>query len=535
MKSSVESLLVNGKLPSKRGRREYFVNSNKMDVYEFILDATKFLDSNATLTERIYCICNNITSKVVCIQCKSTTPKFFSISLGYRPFCSSLCAQTSDLTKKKSESTNMTNRGVRWPQQSLDIRTKSAKTNMERYGVDNVSKSSEIQRKKIDTCLANHGMDYILRTSKSLCQVKFGKDNVQQVDWIKKKRIQTNRNILFGRICSYSKKFNVSPAFTESDWIGGGHSNKYPFKCKKCETIFLDDASEDRGIRCPTCYPPNISLAEKNLLEFVKYLIPGETVLENCRSVISPLELDIYIPNKKIAIEYNGLYFHSEISGNKDKNYHVKKTNKCQERGINLIQIFEDEWLQKRDIVESLLKQALCKPKISSDNCSIVSISYDEKSKFLDLHHLRGNEPSASHFAGMFHDNKLIGVITAKQSGDCSEITRICFTENISGGSAALIQFVQSELVTKSIIISVDRNWMNIVNCTVHGFTQSKITDPDYLYVNSHSAKRFAYENLENSLETIKIDSTLSEWENMKSNGFDRIWDCGQTIFAKQT
>lgn len=153
MKLEVESLLSNGKLPARRGVRKYFENSNRMDLYEFILNETNFLESMVSLAERIYCIINCITKKVVCPYCEINVPTFQAISTGYRPFCSSACAQKSTLTKQKSQATNLSTRGVKWPQQSADVRNKSIKTNIEKYGVDNVSKSKKIKQKKIDTCI----------------------------------------------------------------------------------------------------------------------------------------------------------------------------------------------------------------------------------------------------------------------------------------------------------------------------------------------------------------------------------------------
>ena len=84
-----------------------------------------------------------------------------------------------------------------------------------------------------------------------------------------------------------------------------------------------------------------------------------KNIISSDRSIIPPLELDIYLPDKKLAIEFNGLYWHSEIAGRKNKNYHLNKLNLCADKGIELIQIFEDEWIQKKNIVLALLKSKL--------------------------------------------------------------------------------------------------------------------------------------------------------------------------------
>ena len=96
------------------------------------------------------------------------------------------------------------------------------------------------------------------------------------------------------------------------------------------------------------------------MFEFIKTLCNDAVQRE--RNIISPYELDIYIPSKRIAVEYNGLAWHSEkFKGNGTKTYHLMKTNLCKENGIKLIHFFEDEWLEKKEIVKSVLTEILCR------------------------------------------------------------------------------------------------------------------------------------------------------------------------------
>ena len=95
-----------------------------------------------------------------------------------------------------------------------------------------------------------------------------------------------------------------------------------------------------------------ISYSEKELSDFVKSL--GVEIIENDRTIISPKELDIYIPSKKLAIEFDGLYYHSELFVN--KNYHLDKTNECNKKGIDLIHVYEDDWVEHKESVKSMIK-----------------------------------------------------------------------------------------------------------------------------------------------------------------------------------
>lgn len=112
------------------------------------------------------------------------------------------------------------------------------------------------------------------------------------------------------------------------------------------------------GCGCPQC-ANKLSKGEDELFEFVKSL--SEDSIQRERTVITPYEIDVYIPSKKIAIEYNGLAWHSEkFKHYEAKTYHLMKTNLCNEKGIRLIHIFEDEWLEKKEIVKSMLTHILC-------------------------------------------------------------------------------------------------------------------------------------------------------------------------------
>lgn len=95
------------------------------------------------------------------------------------------------------------------------------------------------------------------------------------------------------------------------------------------------------------------SIEEKDITNFIQSLT-SESIIENDRRVINPQELDIYVPNKNLAFEYNGMYWHSDLF--KDKDYHQKKFLKCKEKGIRLIQINEYDWMNKQDIVKSIIK-----------------------------------------------------------------------------------------------------------------------------------------------------------------------------------
>ena len=144
----------------------------------------------------------------------------------------------------------------------------------------------------------------------------------------------------------------VEPMFSKDEFIGCKKDHKYKWKCKKCGLEFEDDCLG--GIpRCPTCYPIHCnSFDEIELLNFVKTYFPNA---KRDRNLIYPLEVDILIEDIKLAIEYDGSYWHSTEF--KPANYHLMKTQLCNEKGYRLIHIWEDEWKFDKDKIKERLHQ----------------------------------------------------------------------------------------------------------------------------------------------------------------------------------
>jgi hypothetical protein len=116
------------------------------------------------------------------------------------------------------------------------------------------------------------------------------------------------------------------------------------------------------GQGCPRCFKEK-SGVEKELLEYIKSLLPWVEVVENDRTIIPPKEIDVYIPSLKIGFEMNGLIWHSE-KFNEERDYHKNKTDSCENLGVKLIQIFDDEWILKNDICKSRIKNIFPTPSI---------------------------------------------------------------------------------------------------------------------------------------------------------------------------
>lgn len=182
------------------------------------------------------------------------------------------------------------------------------------------------------------------------------------------------------------------------------------------------------------------------IARFIKSL--GIQTSQNSRSVISPKELDIYVPDYNFAIEYNGLYWHSELYV--DKNYHLNKTIECENKGIKLFHIFSDEWENKSEIIKSMIKYQLGKSefKIGARKCEIKEIDRKLANSFFDESHISGGVRCKKAF-GLFFQENLVSAISfrktwakKKYGANCMEIARFAskLNHHISGGFSKLLK-----------------------------------------------------------------------------------------------
>lgn len=258
---------------------------------------------------------------------------------------------------------------------------------------------------------------------------------------------------------------------------------------------------------------------------------------------IQTTEIDIYLPEYNIGIEYNGLYWHSELNG-KSQNYHLNKTQFANKFGIHLIQIFEDEWLYKSDIIKSKILNLLHKTPtiIYARKCIIKEISASQASEFMIINHLQGYANSNIKL-GAFYGSDLISVMTLSEprialgkssNNNFYELTRFAnkIYHNNVGIFSKFIKYININYTNISEIHSFgDIRYVDINNNVYlrNNFIHSSTSRPNYWYMYRHQNRQHRYNFRKNALpkKLTNFDKTLSEWENMKNNHYDRIWDCG--------
>lgn len=231
-----------------------------------------------------------------------------------------------------------------------------------------------------------------------------------------------------------------------------GHFYPHEAECIACgfkTTTYLNTIKYG-SVRCPQCHPS--SKEQTDLKNFVISLLDVDVqVIENDRKLIGPKELDIIIPEYKFAIEYNGLYSHSEKPNIKqpqaNKFYHINKTKACWNIDYNLFHVFSDEWFNKQEIVKSMIRNRLgvVKERIYARKCEVRTISLSDARQFLEQCHIDGYATSA-HKLGLFYQNELVSVLTLRtaryHSKNTMEIIRFANKLNcvVTGGFSKLFK-----------------------------------------------------------------------------------------------
>jgi hypothetical protein len=293
-------------------------------------------------------------------------------------------------------------------------------------------------------------------------------------------------------------------------------------------------ASHLAGCGCPSCFSTR-SKSENEIYEYVKSL-GFENAEQGNRDILDGLEIDVYIPEKRTGIEFNGLYWHSEANG-KDKHYHLNKTLKAEESGVKLLQVFEDEWNGHRDVVLSKIRHILGvdsdRVKTGARKCVISEIGKKAAMEFLNMWHVQGFSASTIYY-GAFYGDILVAVMSFKHYSDADEWELTRFATHggysIPGiGGKMFSRFVKDSDpdVVKSF---ADRRWTLDKDNNLYtniGFVLDEICKPDYRYIDENERKhKFGFrKQILHRKYGVPLEWT--EKQMCDSLGFYRIWDCG--------
>ena len=288
-----------------------------------------------------------------------------------------------------------------------------------------------------------------------------------------------------------------------------------------------------QGCGCQKCAHVN-SKSEDSINNYINQECHLTTITRDRSLIGERLECDIVIPSHNLAIEFNGLRWHSE-QFNTDKNYHLHKTEVVESKGYHLIHIFEDEWLEHRNLVLDKIKHILGCDKdnivVGARKCVLKSILKNEAESFLNTYHIQGFTP-ASVYYGAFYGDILVGVMSFKQEKEgVWNLTRFATNTEyrLPGLASKIFKWFIRDKNPFEVKTFLDRRW-SYCNNNVYdkmGFRLEEILPPDYRYVVKN--RRIHKFNFRKQVLAKKYNLPLSmtEKEMTQKLGFYRIWDCG--------
>lgn len=281
---------------------------------------------------------------------------------------------------------------------------------------------------------------------------------------------------------------------------------------------------------------------ENEVSDFVESL--GVKVDRHRKDLLNGLEIDIYIPDKKIGIEFNGTYWHSEEV--KGKTYHLNKTLRAYKKGIHLIHIFEYEWVdeQKRRKILDMLRRMINPSSntiVYARKTELREVGSSESTEFLEENHLQGSIKSSINY-GLYYNNKLVALMTFGKPRFNKEyqweLHRLAYKNGVIvvGGADRLFKHFIKENNPSSIISYCDISKFDGHVYPRLGFkvTLSDITEPNYMWVDSHTNIALPrYKTMKHKLLAAGLGTPdMTENDIMENLGFIKVYDCGNLRFT---
>jgi len=272
------------------------------------------------------------------------------------------------------------------------------------------------------------------------------------------------------------------------------------FQCVKCGEVQPKTLQAfERGSRCYKCHPIGKSNWELSVFDYVRSLAPD--AISGDKKVLSPKEVDVYVPSRNFGIECHGLFWHSEAGKPDeqfDKNAHLTKSNLAEERGLNLLQLFEDEWRDKRDIVESMIQHrlGLHTNKCKTWSTQVVELSTAEQRDFFDKTHISGYTPGKVCWGLRDRDGIIVAALSlrvprhADKYDGYIEIARFsnALGMSVPGGLSKLLKVAREWTRVaghRGIMTYVDRRIGTGQGYVAAGFVKTDSTAPDYWYTDN--------------------------------------------------
>lgn len=410
------------------------------------------------------------------------------------------------LVRLKREESLLKTYGVKHPILNEQIRQKIEQTNLSRYGFTIASKSNEVKQILANTI----NSEEVQQKRKATNLQRYGAEEYNQKDLHNELILLNDSTWLSTKVNELGLVGVASLLQVSTDTI-----RKYA----KVWNIQYDYHSSDfeKDVRN---YLHNIGVKD---LKF-------NTRYDN-------KEIDIICHKFNIGIECNGSYWHSELNG-RTREYHLNKTIICENRNIRLLHLWEHNWNSKNNITKSRIASIFnVNDTIYARKCNIVSLDAISSADFFNTTHIQGNA-NATISLGLEHNGKLVSAMSFSKSRFSKkyeyELLRFsnALNYNVVGGASKLFRHFLRTYNPQSIVSYSDRSWNTGNLYKMLGFKFSHNSTPNYWYTNDYKVFYSRVKFQKHKLKNLMVfDESLSEWDLMKLNGYDRIWDCGNSVW----
>lgn len=347
-----------------------------------------------------------------------------------------------------------------------------------------------------------------------------------------------NKNTLAYKKPEIAEQWDYERNFLSPEDVTSSSSKRVWWVCPENPRHSWESAVYSRrlpGEGCPKCNS-RTSKGETELAEFISEFFG---IHRNTREIISPFELDIYIPEKKLAIEFNGIFWHSSLH-TKDKDAHRNKVSMCAEQGVRLITVWEDDWKYREAIVRKMLKHKL---GISTESRVYArktvldpSISQTEAIEFQEKNHIQGSGSGSLKIGLRDHENSLVALcVFKKRDSKTLELVRYCTLSHVIGGQSKILKWVDRNINYERMVTFADLSISDGSLYTETGWKLEKELDPDYMYVvGDHRKHKYGYR-----LKRFRDDPNLkyidgyTESQLAELNSLHRIYDCGKIRYGR--
>ena len=513
----------------------------------------KYLMSNypedLEFKERIYWYYHNLTEYPICKICGKRT-SLRSTTYGYQEFCCQKCSSKDPERVVKSKKTCLEKYG----DENYNNRKKCEETCLEKYGVTNPFAAESVKETIKNTLLEKYGVEYA-QQSKEIQQTR-------EENSLKKYGVKHHMHNpeIRQRVKKGLQKYSID---ISEDLIGytdnGDRIMKCPYSdCNKCDEKFYIIEGVNYFARkefniepCTRLLPIKASHNTGTTIEiFIRNVLDDNNIeyTTNNRTILNGKEIDIYIPSKKIAIECNGVFWHSVQNG-KSSTFHIDKYKQCRDQGIQLITVWADQINNTPGIVKSIIlsKLGIYKERLYARKCHVSDINTKKCIDFLNDNHIQGRTNSNIKL-GLFNNERLVGVMTfskrsklsgSKNSSDGEwELSRFCTLKNIQvvGGADKLLKYFIRNYNPMKIISFASNDISNGNLYKSLGFqTDNKITSA-YWYIHKKTFIRYHRTSFTKSrLKDMgyNVDSK-SESEIMKDLPYYKIYDSGHVKYSME-